>query len=207
MGDRWEDARRIESWAGETRVNLIRLAAIIGFYGNHLVQVHLLKDDQAVTGSFHGAVTTVTMAWALEVLALHVCLSRRYVPEALKYVATTCDLVLVTALLVIAATPRSMLAVLYFLVIAAAPLRLSLRLVYVTTLGAMAAYILFLGYYKYFVAGLERYAADPERLTRTNQAIFVHALGAAGLLAGQAVRQARRLVEGYLVAVDRSAEG
>src|SRR5438105_2883658 len=139
MGDGWEDARRIESWAGETRVNLIRLAAIIGFYGNHLVQVHLLKDDQAVTGSFHGAVTTVTMAWALEVLALHVCLSRRYVPEALKYVATTCDLVLVTALLVIAATPRSMLAVLYFLVIAAAPLRLSLRLIYVSALPGQRA--------------------------------------------------------------------
>jgi len=206
MGDRWEDARRIESWAGETRVNLIRLAAIIAFYGNHLVQVYLLKDDQAVTGSFHAAVTTVIMAWALEVLALHICLSRRYVPDALKHVATTCDLVLVTALLVIAATPRSMLAVLYFLVIAAAPLRLSLRLVYVTTLGAMAAYILFLGYYKYFVAGLERYAADPERLTRTNQAIFVLALGAAGLLAGQAVRQARRLVEGYFVAADETAE-
>ena len=100
MGDRWEDARRIESWAGETRVNLIRLAAIIAFYGNHLVQVYLLKDDQAVTGSFHAAVTTVIMAWALEVLAL----------------------------------------------------------------------------------------------------------GAAGLLAGQAVRQARRLVEGYFVAADETAE-
>jgi hypothetical protein len=207
MADRWEDARRIESWAGETRVNLIRLAAIIGFYGNHLVQVHLLKDDQAVTGSFHGAVTAVTMAWALEVLGLHVCLSRRYVPDALKYVTTTCDLVLVTALLVIAVTPRSMLAVLYFLVIAAAPLRLSLRLVYATTLGAMAAYILFLGHYKYFVVGIEHYAADPERLTRTNQAIFVLALGGAGLLAGQAVRQARRLLEGYPIAVDRTAEG
>src|SRR5262249_59555100 len=95
-----------------------------------------------------------------------------------------------------------MLSVLYFLIIGSAPLRLSLRLVYVTTLGAMAGYVLFLGYYKYFLVGVERYAADPNRLSRTDQAIFILALGAAGLLAGQMVRQARRLVLGYSIDVD-----
>ncbi|HEV3119283.1 MAG TPA: hypothetical protein VGY58_19670 [Gemmataceae bacterium] len=205
--DHWEDCRRIEAWAGEVRVNLIRLAAIIAFYGNHLVQVFVLKDDKAIDSRFHIAVTGVSVAWAIEVLVLHICLSRRYVPDWLKYASTIWDIVMVTSLLVIAGTPRSPLSVLYFLVIATAPLRLSLRLVYVATLGSMAAFVLFLGYYKYFVVGTQRYAEDMERLTRTNQVLFLLALGAAGLLAGQMVRQARRLTEGYPIAVDESREG
>jgi len=205
--DLWEDTRRIEAWAGEVRVNLIRLAAIIAFYGNHLVQVYLLRDDPAVDRSFHITVTALALAWAMAVLALHICLSRRYVPPALKYVAVSWDIIMVTALLIVTGTPRSPLAVLYFLVIASAPLRLHLRLVYLASLGSMAAYVLFLGYYKYFMVGVERYAKDPERLSRTNQAIFVLALGAAGLLAGQMVRQTRRLLQGYPVAVEDTREG
>jgi hypothetical protein len=204
--DPWEDARRIEAWAGEVRVNLIRLAAILAFYGNHLIQVLVLRDDKTADGRFHLAVTAVSMTWALEVLALHICLSRRYVPEWLKYAAIIWDIVMVFALLVIAGTPRSPLAILYFLVIATAPLRLSLRLVYVATLGSMAAFVLFLGHYKYVVIGTERYLQDADRMTRTNQALFVLALGAAGLLAGQMVRQARRLAEGYPVAVAERGE-
>jgi hypothetical protein len=200
--DLWEDRRRIESWAGEIRVNLIRLAAIIAFYANHLVHFHFFGDGSALTRSFHAAVTTIVFAWSLQVLALHVCLTRRFVPDVLKYIAVSCDLLLVTSLLIVTASPRTMLSVLYFLVIASVPLRLSLRLVYVTTLGAMAGYVLFLGYYKYFTVGLERYATDPNRLSRTDQAIFVLALGAAGLLAGQMVRQARRLVLGYSIGTD-----
>ena len=205
--DLWQDTRRIEAWAGEVRVNLIRLAAIIAFYGNHLVQVYLLRDDPAVDRSFHITVTALALAWAMAVLALHICLSRRYVPPALKYVAVSWDIIMVTALLIVTGTPRSPLAVLYFLVIASAPLRLHLRLVYLASLGSMAAYVLFLGYYKYFMVGIESYAKDPERLSRTNQAIFVLALGAAGLLAGQMVRQTRRLVQGYPVAVEDTREG
>jgi hypothetical protein len=34
---RWADARRLESWAGEARLNLIRAAALLVFYGYHLM--------------------------------------------------------------------------------------------------------------------------------------------------------------------------
>ena len=84
---------------------------------------------------------------------------------------------------------------------------MSLRLVYVATLGSMLALVLFFGYYKYFLVGSERYAQDTERLTRTNQALFLLALGAAGLLAGQMVRQAQRLVQGYPIDVEEPREG
>jgi hypothetical protein len=194
-------ARRIEAWAGETRVNLIRLAAIVAFYGHHLVNVYILRDDPTVAGSYHLAVTALTLAWASAVVVIHFCLARRWLPPALPYAVTAWDIVLVTALLVLTRDPFTALAALYFLVIAAAPLRLSLGVVYAATLGSMAAYAFFLGYVKY---GLE--VPDGRRLSRPNQIIFLLALGGAGLLAGQMVRQAARLARGYPVVIDEARD-
>jgi hypothetical protein len=195
-GDRWADARRIEGWAGEVRVNLIRLAAILVFYAHHLLNVYVFQDDPAYAGAYHANVTLLVLLWATAVLALHLCLSRRWVPPALKYVASAWDTVLVTLLLVVGGDPRTMLAMLYFLVVIAAGLRLSLRLVQVTTLGTMAAYAFFLGYVRFWLD-----VPDAQRLPRAQQIIVLLALGAAGLLTGQMVRQARRLVQGYPVSV------
>jgi hypothetical protein len=190
----WSDAQRLEGWAGEVRVNLIRLVALVAFYGHHLVNVFLWRDESAA-GRYHVAATALTLLWGVEVTALYFCLSRRWVPPALKYVATAVDLILVTALLVLGGDARSMLGALYFAVIAASALRLSLPLVYVATLGAMAGELFFFGYVKY---GLQ--LPPEQRLARPQQVILLLALGAAGLLAGQTVRQARRLVAGYPVA-------
>jgi hypothetical protein len=194
--EQWADARRIEAWAGEVRVNLIRLAALVAFYGHHLVNVYLINDDPSLRGTYHVRVTLLVLAWAVGVLALHLCLSRRWVPPGLKYVATAWDTILITGVLILGNDPRSMLAVLYFLVVAAAALRLSLPLVYATALGSMAAYLVFLGYVKYVLE-----LAPDQRLSRPQQIVFLLALGASGILAGQRVRQARRLVEGYPVKV------
>jgi hypothetical protein len=97
--------------------------------------------------------------------------------------------------------------VLYFLVIAAAPLRLSMGLVYMAALGAIVGYLFLLGHYAYWVVGYERYYAEPAlRIPRTHQVIMVLALGAAGIVAGQVVRQMRRVAEGYPVKVKSQAE-
>jgi len=195
-GARWADLERLEGWAGEVRVNRIRLASLIAFYGYHLLNVYVLeRDDPSLRGSYHAAVTALVLAWSFLSVLLHFCLARRWSPPALKYGATLLDTALVTALLVVSGGPKSMLVVLYFLVIASTPLRLSLRLVWTATLGTMAAWVLLLGYSKY-------YRPPDERLARTAQVIFALGLGAAGLLAGQAVRQARRLVRGYPVTVE-----
>ena len=198
----WEDARRIEAWAGEVRVNLVRLAAILVFYGHHLVNVYILQDEGARAGAYHTAVTAVVLAWATGVLAIYFCLSRRWLPWWLKYAATAWDTILITTVLVLGREPKSTLPALYFLVIIAAALRLSLPLIYTSTLGSMAAYLFYLGYVRWW---LEK--PDAERLPRPQQIIFLLALGAAGILAGQVVRQARRLMHGYPVAVQEPAEG
>jgi hypothetical protein len=206
--ERWADARRLEAWAGEVRVNLIRAASVLVFYAYHLVNVYWLDDpslgapDQRAR--YHLAATAVTLAWTVAVCVLYVCLSRRWVPPALKYVATFWDLALVTALLCLSPDgPRSALLFLYFAVLAASPLRLSLRLVQVTTFATWAAALLMLGYYVFVRVGADRYyAADsPYRVARGSEIIFLLATGVCGLFAGQVVRQARRLVEGPPVTV------
>jgi len=196
----WNAAQRLESLAGEVRVNLIRLVALVAFYGHHLVNVFLIRDNPSLQGAYHVVVTCLVLAWALAVLVIHYCLMRRWVPPALKYVVTVWDILLITTLLMIGGDGRSMLAVLYFLVIVAAPLRLSSPLVWTATLGTMAGYAFFLGYVRWRLE-----LPIEQRLSRPQQIVFVLALGAAGLLAGQFVRQGQRLLNGPPVPVDKEA--
>ena len=204
--DRWADACRLEAWAGEVRVNLLRTVALIVFYGHHLI--NLWTKDTTITPAYNAAVTAVVFAWVLAVFVLHVCLSRRWVPPALKYFATFWDLALITALLIASPDgPRSPLIFLYFVVLSASPLRLSLALVQVTTFATWAAALVALGHYVFFRHGWAGYrATEGVRIPRTSEVIFVLAVGAAGLFAGQVVRQARRLVQGYPVAVEEPRE-
>jgi hypothetical protein len=201
-----DGARRVEGWAGEVRLNLVRLAALTAFYAYHLMNVLLSRDDPVLTGAYHVAATALVMVWAIGVVVLYLYLSRRQVPPALKYAVTAWDTVLITTLLALAGGPQSPLVILYFLVIAAAPLRLSLRLVYVATGLAVAGYLFLLGHYVFYQVGYERYYSHPEvRIPRTQEAIFLLGLLTSGVLAGQVVRQARRLAWGLPVASETGA--
>jgi hypothetical protein len=192
----WAVARRLESLAGEARVNLFRLLFLVAFYGHHLANVYLFGDESAGARQYHGNVTALALAWGLAVLVVHLCLLYRWLPPALKFVATAWDLILITAVLMLGRDAPSTLAALYFLVIIAAGLRLSLPLVWFAGLGAMTAYAAYLAFLRY---GAEL-PAD-KRLPRPQQIIFLLALGAAALLAGQFVRQCRRVAAGYPVTV------
>jgi hypothetical protein len=200
--DPWPAARRIEEWAGEIRVNRIRLIAIAVFYARHLVDVYV-RHDPAQTGRYHLAVTGVVVAWAVAAVVLHQFLLRRRVPAGLKFFSTAVDLLMLTLIGMIAGGPtKTPLVLLYFVIVACAPLRLSLPLVRFATLGAMACYLLLCAYYAWVLIGWDKYYATPElRIPRATEAIMVLSLGAAGLLAGQVVRQMRRLVVGYPVTV------
>jgi hypothetical protein len=140
-------------------------------------------------------------------MLLYFCLSRRWTPAWLPYAAVGWDLLMITGLVALTGDPRHPLAALYFVVIASSTLRLSFPIVYEATLGAMAGYLLLVGYYAFFLIGADTYYASPElRIPRTHEVIFILALGAAGLMAGQAVRQARRLAQGYPITVEPTPE-
>lgn len=190
----WNDARRIEAWAGEIRVNLLRVAAILAFYGHHLLNVYFFQDIGAA-GTYHASVTALAIAWSAGAMLLHFALSRRWVPPPLMAAAVTWDLLLVTVLLILSGGPKSPLTFLYLLVVASSALRLSLPLVWGATLGAIAGYIVVLGHARFY---------QPDwQIPRTAQAIFILGLAVAGLLAGQMVRQARRLVRGYPITLQK----
>lgn len=198
----WDDVRRLEEWAGEVRVNLIRLTGIVLFYGRHLVEYLFAAPGAYVRGPYHLRVTWLAAAWGAAVLLVRFHVARRFVPPWLKYAATAWDLFLVTVLCMIAGGPRSPLVLLLFLVVAMAPLRLSLRLVYATTAGAILSYLSVLAFYAWFKIGRAKYYSTPElRIPRREEAIYVLALLVAGLLAGQVVRQARRIAGGYAVTI------
>jgi hypothetical protein len=121
-------------------------------------------------------------------------------PE-LKYASTLWDAAMIGLLCCIAGGPRSPLVLLLFPLIATAPLRMSLRLVWVATAAAMLAYLVVLGFYAWYRIGYAKYYATPElRIPRSEEAMYLLALLTSGLLAGQMVRQAKRLVGGYPVA-------
>lgn len=196
----------VEGWAGEVRLNLVRLAALIAFYATHLVTVCLSRENPDLAGAYHVKVTALVMVWTIGAVVLYLSLSRRSTPPALKYVVTAWDTLLITTLVVLAGGPKSPLLILYFLVIAAAPLRLSLRLVYAATLCAVAGYLFLLGHHAFYRIGYESYySTSTERIPRTHEAIFLIGLLTCGVLAGQVVRQTRRLTQGLSVATDAGA--
>jgi hypothetical protein len=207
LADEGDAAERIESLAGEVRVNLVRLVALIAFYAQHLANVYIFRDSDAADPSFHAVATAIVVAWAVAVVVLHVLLVRRLWLPNLKYAATLWDTAMITALVVAAGGPRSPLCILYLLVIAAVPLRLSLRLAYVATFSCMGGYLLALGYYVYFLVGYEQYYATAElRIPRSAEIIFLLALATSGFLAGQIVRQSKRLARGYAVTIMETPE-
>ncbi|MCE9580949.1 MAG: hypothetical protein K8T20_00380 [Planctomycetes bacterium] len=183
----WNAALKVEDWAGELRVNAVRGAAIAAFYGQHLLSYYFFNNG--LTTAYHLAVSAITIAWIASAIVLHMCLGRRYHPAWLSYAAVSVDLLLVTVLLMATDGPRSALLILYLLVVASSALRLKLNLVRVTTLLAAVAYGAVL---------VHAYEYRPEWVVpRRQQVIFTLAIGCAGLIAGQAVRCARRLAKDF----------
>jgi hypothetical protein len=191
----WHDSRRPESWAGEIRVNLVRLLAIALFYGRHLVEVMLSGRDSPLRGRYHLAVTMVVIVWVFEAVVLHLWLSRRFWADWIKYAAVLWDAMMITTLCAVAGGVHTPLLLLYFGLIASAPLRLSLRLVYAATAASMLGYLFLLGYYAWHLVGFHKYYATPElRIPRSEEAIYLLAMLVCGLFAGQVVRKVRRMI-------------
>ena len=133
----WFIVGRWQEYEGEGRANLLRIAGIAAFYGIELANYWTGVVDRP----FHQAVTALALAWALIALGVLFCLGQHIFPASLKFLSTAADVVLLTAILVLADGPKSPLVVAYFLLIVLATLRLSLRLVWFATLGSMLGYL------------------------------------------------------------------
>jgi hypothetical protein len=183
----WTAALRVESWAGELRVNVIRAAGIATFYGHHLFNQLVLKQE--FPPRYTLAVTAVAVVWAMGALALHVALSSLWLPPALRFLSVGFDALMTTSLLLISDGPRSPLVIVLFLVIATAPLRVDLRVVWTATILALLSYA--------FVCGHAKWVRPENQIPRRQEVVTALGLVVAGFLAGQAVRQARRFARDY----------
>lgn len=192
----WEDAARVESWAAETRVNLLRAAGVAAFYSHHAFNVYVLKV-QWLSGAFNESMTRLALAWVVGIAAHHALLARRKNPMWARVASTIWDLLMTTALLMVAEGPRSPLVVVYLIVIALAGLRLSRMLVWISGVGALAG---FMG------VVLEAIMRRPAlRLPHDVQGVTMVAMMVFTLISLQGVSQARRLIQGSDVDVDPTA--
>jgi hypothetical protein len=185
---------REEQWRGELRLNYLRAVALIALYAQHWAAVHVWKDP-TFTAQFDRAVSAICAAWCLAILGAFYCLWRRWLPPYLKYGTSLWDLAMCSAVISLGDGPRSGLLVLLPVVVAASAVRISRALVWFTTIGAVLCYLIILGRYAWVQVGFDRYYATPElRIPRTQELIMVITLLVAGLLAGQSVRQVRRIL-------------
>jgi hypothetical protein len=197
----WYIVGRWQEYEGEGRANLLRIAAVGAFYLVELFHHYALLDaaHRETWANFHAAATALAAAWTLIALAVLVCLRQQIFPAFLKYVSTACDVVLLTALAMLATGPQSPLVFVYFVLVALAGIRFSLGLVWCATAGSMLGYLFLLGHAKWFLpAGVDH------GVPRVEQAIVLLSLALAGVVLGQTVRRVRALSDEYAQRLKRA---
>ena len=204
----WYIVGRWQEYQGEARANLLRLAAVAAFYAIELINYYgvdlgFIQLPKVSDLPFHKTVTAIVAAWVILGVGVHVWLRLHLLPEALKYVSTGLDVVLLTLLLMVADGPRSPLIVAYFLIPVLAGLRFQLRLVWFATVAAMLGYIGLLGWAVWIADVREVH------VPRYHQLIFLTALAMSGIIQGQVIRRVKSLAAEYarrLAMVDTPAQ-
>ncbi len=200
--NQWQVVERWQEYGAEARANLLRVVGVGTFYIIELLNhyglslgVLELPPVEGVDRPFHLAVTSLAAIWAALAVAIHLCLRQRIFPWYLKFVSTGCDLILLTSILMVADGPSSPLIVGYLLVITLAALRLSLPLIWFSTLGAMTGYLVLCGYARWFT---DRAIDVP----RYYQFIFLLALALSGVALGQLIRRLPQIAADYATRIE-----
>jgi len=190
----WYIVGRWQEYEGESRANLLRIAAIGVFYGVQLVHYYVFSARTAAETQFHQQATAIAVAWTMAALGIMLSLRRQIFPAALKYCTSACDLVLLTSLAALAAGPHSPLVLAYFVIVALAGLRFSLGLVWFTTLGAMLSYWLLVGIADWRTS---RWFDSRHAVAPVEQLLTLASLGITGIVIGQVVRRVKALAGEY----------
>jgi len=177
-----------ESWAGEIRVNYIRLVAIALFYGQHVLHA-IIAGSSSFDPRYHLRATMLALTWSMLVIAVYVLSSKQQCPPYLKFLATAYDILMIALTIKLTEGYLGVWNMLYLLPITATALRHSLKLAYFATGLAIATYLCSLGFYMYWHVGAAKYCGD---LQTTDLAVVVLSMLTTGLLSGQTIRQARR---------------
>ncbi len=192
----WYIVGRWQEYQGEARANLLRLVAVAAFYVIELINYYgvdlgFIQLPKVSDLAFHKTVTAIAAAWVLLGVGVHFWLRLHLMPEALKYVSTSLDVVLLTLLLMVSDGPRSPIIAAYFLIPALACLRFQLRLVWFATIAAMLGYVWLLGWAVWIES------VRNVRVPRYHELIFLTALAMSGIIQGQVIRRVKALAAEY----------
>lgn len=185
--DYWFLIQRSQEYGNQFRVMLLRIAAILTFYAIHLA-THLsatVRTDSEI--AFHHRVTWISAAWLVVSVVILIGLARRFFPRYLIYVTTCSDLLLLTAVAISGAKAASPLVVVYFLIVIVSGLSFRLSVVWFSTLGAMAAYLLLVG------QSDSIWFDDHHAIPVPQQMIHLATILFCGIASGQFVRVAKRI--------------
>lgn len=188
----WHITRRWQSYEGEIRVAILRVALLTLFYTIQLVHYLGFSERTDTDILFHRQITFLAAGWLFVSLAVLVALRQRFFPPHLKFVTSLLDLLLLSTGAALGSGPASPLIGCYFLIIAMSALRFSLPLAWLTSLGAMACYWGLVGLFdaSWFDAS---HATPP-----VHQMVVLSSLAATGIATGQLVRMVRSTAENYV---------
>ena len=188
----WHIACRWQEFDGEMRSTFLRSILVTMFYSVQVIHYLTLEQISESDRAFHRFVTFAAIGWLFLSLAIFMSLKAGYMPPILKYIATAIDLALVTLLAWLGHGPSSPLVMALFLVLAVAAIRFRIGLIWFSTLGAMACYMLLVG-------ASDRTWFDASHVTPIlTQSITLCSLSATGIVLGQMVRATRTMATAFL---------
>ncbi len=202
----WFVTKRWYQYQAEWRINALRITCIAVFYAIHLLNyagshgklpplaILQLGTAGQISPRLHLLVTLLVGAWLLSALGITLCLARQTFPQWLAVVATAVDSLMLTAVVYLAAGPRSPLIAAYFLIIASSTLRLDLGLLRLATGCAIAGYVVLLGVAKWPTTF---WKDEPLSVPRYHQLIIIAALGLTGIVLGQMIRLLPAMAQYY----------
>jgi serine/threonine-protein kinase len=130
---------RVVRWGHQCPALAATLAAVGLFYANHLRKMALGVEGEG--GLFHEQVTVLMLVWLTGATAFHWLTGRPRWSEPAVYGWATLDVLMLTAVLLVANGPQSGLVAGYFLLIGGAALRLRMRLIGLVTGLGMVSYL------------------------------------------------------------------
>jgi hypothetical protein len=197
--DVWKAFLQWRAQEAELRVNFTRILAVGGFYIIHLLHHYSsalpllgfleLGAGGKVSPALHIAVTAIAAAWIAWALLVQSSLRQGLLPGWMPAASTVLDIVLLTAMVILGSGARSPLVCGYLLVIMLAALRLNLRLVWLSAAGSLLGFLVVLGCSRWPRGFLLEH--DLPIIPRYQQFMFLLAIVAAGVIAGQWVRHAQ----------------
>ncbi|WDI42446.1 hypothetical protein [Bremerella sp. P1] len=189
----WFIVRRWQTYASELRVLLLRVIAVIVLYGCQVAHfLSLSEEGQDANLLFQRVATGAAVLLIVVSLLVLLLVLKRVLPVWLPFVTTIVDLLAIALLVSVAGGPMATsLTGAFYLVIAMAGLRFDLRLVWLATLGAMAAYVGTVG------AVDDTWFDANHVVPLVQQGVSLACLGGTGIVVGQIVRLARPLAQQF----------